>query len=49
MVEKEKWNLWSGKFMVRYIIKGYNILIRGDVRTLEEKIDYKNMWELTLC
>ena len=28
MFEKEEWNLWSGKFMVRYIIKGYNILIR---------------------
>ena len=28
-VEKEKWCMWSGKLMARYVIKGYHVLITG--------------------
>ena len=31
--EKEKWRMWSGKFMARAGIKGYDILLRGNMET----------------
>ena len=36
MGEKEKWCMLSGKFMARDEIKGYDILPRGDVKTLTD-------------
>ena len=37
--EKEKWRMWSGKFMARYGIKVYNVLITGDKKISEDDAD----------
>ena len=39
--EKEKWCIWSGKFMARSGIKGYYVLLTGDMKTRVEKKDKK--------
>ena len=31
--------MWSGKFMSKSVIKGYNILLRDNVKTLEDDVD----------
>ena len=33
----KKWLMWLEKFMARYGIKGYGILLRGDVKTPPDK------------
>ena len=37
--EKEKWRMWSGKFMARAVIKGYHILLTGDKTILDDDKD----------
>ena len=33
-VEKEKWRIWSGKFLESAWWLGYDIILRGTVKTL---------------
>ena len=37
--EKEKWCMWSGKLMARYVIKGYHVLITGAKKILADDAD----------
>ena len=37
--EKEKWCMWSGEFMARSVIKGYDVLLTGDKKILADDTD----------
>ena len=38
--------MWSGKFMARSGIKGYNVLLTGDTKNLEDKTKEKEVSDL---
>ena len=41
--EKEKWRMWSGKFMAGAEIKGYHVLITGENKIPADDADQKTI------